>query len=61
MKLFEKYSKLRDKAFLLNLVSKDVYATMQLENQGVSKQKVDEIVLSVFKELELKGHKFSFD
>ena len=61
MKLYEKYSQLRNRSFLLSLVSQDVFATMQLEDQGLPKKKIDEIVLSVLKELELKGRKFSAD
>ena len=58
MTLYEKYKQLRDKAFLVKLLTDTVYSTMCLENQKVSKPKVNEIVLSAIKEQELKGFQF---
>jgi hypothetical protein len=39
-------------------LTKTVFSTMSLENQQVSMSKVEEIVLSLLKEQELKGGQF---
>ena len=55
MTFYEKYKQLQDEAFLTRLLTDTVYSTMCLENQEVSKPKVNEIVLSALKEQQLKG------
>ena len=61
MKIKEKYNQLQNETYLLEHVTNSVYATMQLENQGLPKQKIREIVLSVLKEQYLKRNEFSLD
>lgn len=55
MKFYEKYPQLKEKDFLTQLLTKTVFSTMSLENQQVSMLKVEEIVLSLLKEQELKS------
>jgi hypothetical protein len=40
------------------LLTKTVFSTMSLENQQVSMSKVEDIVLSLLKDQELKGGQF---
>ena len=61
MKLYEKYKQFQNESYLLEQVTNSVYATMQLENQGLPKQKIQEIVLSVIKENRLKGSELFVD
>lgn len=58
MTFYEKYKQLQNEAFLTELLTDTVYSTMCLENQEVSKLKVNEIVLSTIREHQLKGHQF---
>ena len=58
MKLYEKYKQLQNETYLLEQITNSVYATMQLENQGLPKQEVREIVLAAIKEYQLKGSQF---
>lgn len=58
MKFYDKYPKLKDKSFLAQVLTNTVFSTMSLENQQVSMPKVEEIVLSLLKEQELKGAQF---
>ncbi len=58
MKFYEKYPQLQSKAFLSKTLVNTVFSTMSLENQQVSKQKIEEIVQLVLKENELKGSQF---
>jgi hypothetical protein len=58
MTFYEKYKQLQNEAFLTKLLTDTVYSTMCLENQEVSKPKVNEIVLSALKEQQLKGFQF---
>jgi hypothetical protein len=58
MKFYEKYPQLKEKGFLAQVLTKTVFSTMSLENQQVSMSKVEEIVLSLLKEQELKGGQF---
>ena len=58
MKFYEKYPKLRDRAFLTKMLTDTVFSTMALEDQEVPMEKVKEIVLSVLREEELKGNQF---
>ena len=43
MKLREKYSQLRDPAFVKDMVVRSVYASMALENQTVSLEKIEQL------------------
>ncbi len=58
MKFYEKYPQLKEKGLLAQLLTSSVFSTMSLENQQVSMSKVEEIVLSLLKEKELKGSQF---
>lgn len=58
MKFYEKYPQLKEKSFLAQVLTKTVFSTMSLENQEVSMTKVEEIVLTLLKEQELKGGQF---
>ncbi len=58
MKFYEKYPQLKEKGFLAQVLTNSVFSTMSLENQQVSMPKVEEIVLSLLKEQELKGSQF---
>lgn len=58
MKFYDKYPKLKEKDFLAKVLTNTVFSTMSLENQHVSMPKVEEIVLSLLKEEELKGGQF---
>ena len=61
MKFHDKYPQLKDKQFLIKLLTENVYGTMALEDQHVAKLKVQEIVLSVLESEELKGTNFFRD
>lgn len=58
MKFYDKYPQLKEKNFLAQVLTKTVFSTMSLENQQVPMLKVEEIVLSLLKEQELKGGYF---
>ena len=58
MKFYEKYPKLKEKSFLLKVLTDTVFSTMSLEVQQVSKSKIVKIVQTVLKEKELKGGQF---
>jgi hypothetical protein len=58
MKFYDKYPQLKEKDFLAQVLTSTVYSTMLLENQQVAMSKVEEIVLSLLKERELKGSHF---
>lgn len=58
MKFHDKYPQLKEKSFLAQVLTKSVFSTMSLENQQVSMSKVEEIVLLLLKEQELKGGQF---
>ena len=58
MKFYDKYPQLKEKDFLAQVLTSTVYSTMLLENQQVAMPKVEEIVLSLLKERELKGSHF---
>lgn len=53
MTFLEKYPQLQDKAYLTEVITESVYATMALENQTVPKPRVREIVQSVLEEQDL--------
>jgi len=61
MKFYDKYPQLQEKSFLTQLLTETVFSTMALENQHVPMPKVEEIVLSLLHEHELKGSQFFFD
>ena len=58
MKLFEKYSKLRQKAYVTSMVTDMVSGSMALENQEVPQQQIQAIVIELLREAELKGREF---
>lgn len=58
MKLFEKYAKLRQKAYVTAMVTDSVAGSMALENQQVPEVQVKAIVIALLREAELKGRKF---
>ena len=58
MKFHDKYPQLKEKSFLAQVLTKTVFSTMSLENQQVSLQKVEKIVMSLLNEKELKGSQF---
>jgi len=58
MKFYDKYPQLKEKGFLAQMLTNTVFSTMSLEGQQVSKPKVEEIVLSLLNEQELKGSQF---
>lgn len=58
MKFHDKYPQLKEKNFLARVLTNTVFATMSLENQQVSINKVEEIVMTILKERELKGGQF---
>jgi hypothetical protein len=58
MKFYDKYPKLKEKDFLVNLLTDTVFSTMALEDQTVPKPRVREIVLSFLDEQESKGTQF---
>lgn len=61
MKFYDKYPQLKEKGFLAQMLTNTVFSTMSLEDQQVSKPKVEEIVLTLLKEQELKGNQFFTD
>jgi hypothetical protein len=58
MKFYEKYPQLKEKEFLTHILIDTVFSTMLLEGQEVPKPRVEEIVLSLLNEEELKGTQF---
>lgn len=58
MKFYDKYPQLKEKGFLAHVLTQTVFSTMSLENQQVPIAKVEEIVLALLKEHELKGDQF---
>lgn len=58
MKFYDKYPQLKEKGFLTQVLTNTVFSTMSLENQQVSMPKVQEIVLLLLQEQELKGKHF---
>lgn len=61
MSFFDKYPKLKERQFLVELMVKTVYSTMALENQTVEHSKVKDIVISVILEQESKNSKLTFN
>ena len=58
MKFYDKYPQLKEKEFLVEVLTNTVFSTMALEDQQVPKLKVREIVLALLKEQELQGSQF---
>jgi len=58
MKFYDKYPQLKEKKILAQLLTNSVFATMSLENQQVAMPKVEEIVLLLLNEQELKDNQF---
>ncbi len=42
----QKYLQLQNTDFVINMITKSVYDTMHLENQGLSKAKIKKMVLA---------------
>jgi hypothetical protein len=61
MKFYEKYPLLAEKKFLTRVLTNTVFSTMSLENQEVPKPKVEEIVIELLNDLQLKGNQFFTD
>ncbi|GAA4463271.1 hypothetical protein GCM10023189_41110 [Nibrella saemangeumensis] len=61
MTFYEKYPQLRDKNFLAKVLADTVFSTMSLEDQTVSRPKINKIVQKVLREQELKGNQFFVD
>ncbi|HPI00201.1 MAG TPA: hypothetical protein PK772_07720 [Chitinophagaceae bacterium] len=57
MRFSDKYSFLKDKQLLTELLVKTVYTTMALENQKVEEQKVRAIIRSLFKQPSLRTYR----
>jgi hypothetical protein len=58
MKFYDKYPQSKEKKFLTQVLTNKLFSTMSLEKQEVSMLKVEEILLSLLKEQELKGGHF---
>lgn len=58
MKLFEKYAKLRQKAYVTSLITESVIGSMALENRQVPESQVKAIVIALLREEELRGRQF---
>ena len=58
MKFYEKYPQLRDRAFLSKTLERTLYATMALENQEVSKEKIALIVAKTIDKRESENPDF---
>lgn len=61
MTFYDKYPQLKQKEFLIKVLTDTVYSTMALEDQEVPETKVQEIVRSLVDEKDLKGDKFFTD
>jgi len=58
MTFYDKYPQLKQKQYLLELIAKSVYATMALEDQIVPMKDIEQMVLKLIEETELKDNKF---
>lgn len=58
MTFLKKYPQLQDKAYLTEVITKSVYATMALENQTVPEEQVREIVKAILDEQVFVDGKF---
>ena len=59
MTFYEKYPQLKEKAFLTEMLTETVFTTMSLEDQQVSKEKVQKIVLSLLSDEDLEKSKLN--
>jgi hypothetical protein len=59
MTFYEKYPQLTEKTFLIEMLTETVFTTMSLEDQQVSKEKVQEIVLSLLADEDLEKSKLN--
>ena len=59
MKLYEKYAKLRQKAYVTELLTASVSGTMALEEQTVPELQIKALVIALLREAELKGREFA--
>ncbi|WP_377522987.1 hypothetical protein [Pontibacter rugosus] len=55
MKLRERFPKLQDEAFVRSMVIKSVYGSMMLEDQEVSKQRLEQLYTEVKSEKQAKA------
>jgi hypothetical protein len=58
MKLYEKHAKLRNKSFVIALITKSVSGTMTLENQTVADEIIHKMVVAMIRKSELNGRVF---
>ncbi len=61
MKIYEKYPQLQNRQFMMELLVNNTWATMHLEQQGLSKKVLEILLLAIMKEKELQGEKLFFD
>ncbi len=59
MTFFEKYPQLQEKAFLIQMLTDTVFATMSLEDQQVPRNKVESIVSSLLSSRDLEMSKLN--
>jgi hypothetical protein len=52
MSFFDKYPKLKEQPYLVEVMVRTLYSTMALEDQTVEESRVREIVLKIIKEQE---------
>lgn len=59
MTFYDKYPQLKQKVFLTEMLTETVFATMSLEDQQVSKEKIEKIVMSLLLNENLENSKLS--
>ena len=59
MTFYDKYPQLKQKVFLTEMLTETVFATMSLEDQQVSKEKIEKIVMSLLLNENLENNKLS--
>ena len=59
MTFYDKYPQLKQKVFLTEMLTETVFATMSLEDQQVSKEKIEKIVMSLLLNKNLENSKLS--
>ena len=59
MTFYEKFPQLKEKKFLTVMLTETVFATMSLEDQQVSKEKIEKIVMSLLLNENLENSKLS--
>ena len=55
MTIREKYKQLRNQSFVRKMITDSVYATMKLEGQGISKNRLLQLYNIVIKEKAIEG------